>query len=234
MLPCRCCTSPHHIEINVALMSGVTDREVSRRYGIPCASVQRHRVRHIVKAVQARAAREEKANEAVRQRQEIAATAASAALSIEQQLQAVFGHDVVIDDYNEARGRLKRMGARAEEIGSLNGTAAIVAQQRALMEFGARYVGHPNFRPPSALPQASDKATVSIEILFTNAGKREEIALAGRPIIDGEKTDPAATNGMDLPQPHPNRRIKPDERPASAYWNFDQLPQGEADDDIED
>jgi hypothetical protein len=210
--------------IDAAIGTGVSDYEVGRKFGIERVSVGRHRRRHLIKPARDKLAILAKDSEERRQRQELAQAAGADEPSIDDLVQASLGTRAMLAELGEIKGMLKRVAAKAEEAGSPTGVAAIAGQQIRSMEFGARLGGHRNFLPASTVPQASDKAVVKIEMIFPNAGIREEIALSVRPIIDGEKTDPAAADAMDLPQPHPNRRIKPDEKPASTYWNFDQLP----------
>jgi hypothetical protein len=226
--PCRICTDQDRPAIDAALLGGVPDRTVADRFRLPHSSVQRHRVNHLVRPAQDRLAIIARDSEEKRQRQELAQAAMADEPSVQAQVEAALGTRALLKKLVSIEDRLERMNARAEEAGSPTGVAALAGQQIRSLEFGAKLAGNPNFRPPSALPQASDKATVSIEILFANAGKREEIALAGRPVIDGDKIDPAAIDDENLPKPHANMKLQPDAegKVAGGYWDFTKLRRG--------
>jgi hypothetical protein len=226
--PCRICTDQDRPAIDAALLGGVPDRTVADRFRLPHSSVQRHRVNHLVRPAQDRLAIIARDSAEKRQRQELAQAAMADEPSVQSQVEAALGTRALLKKLGSIEDRLERMNARAEEAGSPTGVAALAGQQIRSLEFGAKLAGNPNFRPPSALPQASDKATVSIEIVFASAPK-ETIALTGRPVIDGDKIDPTAIDDENLPKPHPNQKIRPDEKLAGSYWDFTKLPGKPAD-----
>jgi hypothetical protein len=227
--PCLVCTHPDRQAIDAAIGTGVSDYEVSRKFGIERVSIGRHRRRHLIKPAQDKLAILSKDSSARQERQMLAAAAAADEPSVDVLVQAALGTRALLKKLGSIEERLERMSARAEEGGSSTGVAALAGQQIRGLEFGAKLAGNPNFRPPSAILQASDKAVVSIEMIFNNAGKRETIDLVGK-VVDGDLINPSAAEG-DLPAPHPNQRIRPDEKVAGSYWSFGKLPDKAVDDD---
>jgi hypothetical protein len=227
--PCRVCSDLRREEIDAALAGGVDDCEVSRRFGIPRPSVQRHRVGHLLRAAQDRLTLLGRGRDREVERQQLAQAAAADEPPVEALVQASLGTRALLKKLGSIEERLERMSSRAEEGGSSTGVAALAGQQIRSLEFGARLAGNPNFRPPSAIPQADGRAVVSIEMVFNNAGKTETISLTGLPVIDGDKINPSVAEG-ELPKPPPKQKLQGS---ISGYWNFDkpEPPRDAADDD---
>jgi hypothetical protein len=216
--PCKICVSPNRVEIDGLLLSGLSDLQVANRYGMTAMSVGRHRQRHVLKPAMDRVAILAKDASIREERAQLSEAAASNEPSVEALVQASLGTRALLKKLGSIEQRLERMSARSEEAGSPTGVAALAGQQIRSLEFGARLAGNPNFRPPSVVPQAGEKAVVSIEMVFSNAGKTETISLTERPVIDGDKIDPSAAEG-ELPKPPPKQKLPGD---ISGYWNFDK------------
>jgi hypothetical protein len=224
--PCRVCTSPNRAEIDATMVTpGISDYEISRRFGIARSSVQRHRARHIVKPAQDKLAILERGSKEREERRAIAEAAASDAPPIDQLLQATTGTRALLRKLDEIERRLDRMSDRAEQGGQSTAVAALAGQQFKGLEFAAKLGGHPSFRPPSAVSQAGEKATVSIEIVFASAPK-ETIALTGRPVIDGDLTDPHSETPVPSPQPKQKFRGS-----VADYWDFSERQSAHGEDD---
>jgi hypothetical protein len=75
--PCLVCTYPDRHAIETVIGTGASDYEVGRQFDIERVSVGRHRRKHIIKPTQDRPAILAKDAGARRERQELAAAAAS-------------------------------------------------------------------------------------------------------------------------------------------------------------
>jgi hypothetical protein len=218
-------------------MGGISDREVSRRYGIPCASVQRHRVRHIIKPARDKIAILEKVSEGARQRQELAEAAASDEPSIDQLLEAAVGTRAMVNRYNAIQGSLGRSRVRAEEDGAHTAVAAIAGQQFKGMEFGAKLYGHPGFRPAALAGQTSERTIFKIDMVFQGSGKTESFGIVDRPVINGDTHD-VPPDVKDVPSPAPNQRLRRDAegKTLGPHWSFEKIhdpPEDSTDDQQE-
>jgi hypothetical protein len=221
---CRVCTHPDHKTIDDLLLSGVPDRHVAKQFGIETVSVGRHRRNHLLapKIVEAldRRLRQNKIERQAQRAVEAYDKGDSKALALASLSLTAQATKIV-----EVEGWVKSGVAHAMKTGALNALAPLAGTQLRAVEVGSKLAGTGGYRPPSVLPQGVEKATVSIEMIFQGAGKTESINLAGRPVIDGDKIDPSATDGVDLPSPHPNQQLQRDEegKTAGAYWSFDKL-----------
>jgi hypothetical protein len=215
------------------MMSGVPDLALTRQYGVPQSSVQRHRTLHLLKVARNRLAILAKSGEEERKRRELAkAAAAPDEPPIQQLIEARVGTRALLRKKAVIDARLERMSARAEEAGSPTGVAALAGQQLRGLEFDAKLGGHHGFVPQAALPQASERIVHSINYIFQGAGKTESFGITDRPLIDGDKVDPTATDGMDVPSPHPKTKVTrdPEGKTVVPYWGYEKLPDKLADD----
>jgi hypothetical protein len=124
----------------------------------------------------------------------------------------------------DIRGSLRRNRQQAEEKGRHRDVASLAGQEIHNLEFGARVGGHHAFVPASAAPAShAAEGRWSIQMVFQGANRVDEIALV-RPVLDGEKIDVTATDGMDVPKPFPNQRVQLDRegKTLGAYYDFSQ------------
>jgi hypothetical protein len=155
-----------------------------------------------------------KDREEKRQRQELVAAAASDVPSTQAMIEAHLGMQTQIAKLSAIEARLERMAANAEAQGAAASVAQLSGQQLRGVEVGAKLGAVGGYKPPSAIPQTSERNIVSIEFVFQNAPP-ETIALAGRPVIDGDLTDPDPEVGV--PSPSPKQKFHGS---VSDYWDF--------------
>jgi hypothetical protein len=223
---CSVCTNPNRQAIETAICTGITDEAVARQFGIQRVSVGRHRRNHIIRAAHDRLAILTRDAPLREERQLLAAAASADEAPIDEVVKASLGTRALLKKLNNIENRLERVADLAEQAGSPTGVAVLAGQQIRSLEFGAKLGGHPNFRPPTAIPQHSDRPVVSIEMVFKNSGTRETIDLIGK-VVDGDKFDPGAAEG-ELPSPHPKQKLQGD---INGYWSFDSPRSRAAKDD---
>jgi hypothetical protein len=230
---CRVCTHPDHKTINDLLLSGVPDLRVAKQFGIETVSVGRHRRNHILRPTQDRMRLLSINREERDERQRLAAAVASDAPSTQALIEATLGLRAQMTKLTNIEQRLERMASNAEQSGAAASVAQLSAQQLRGVEVGAKLGSVGGYKPVAAIPQSAERNIVTIEMVFPNSGRREEIALAGRPVIDGDKFDPGATAGETVPSPHPNQKIQEGSN-VGHYWEFPELRGRAAKDDAED
>jgi hypothetical protein len=184
-MPCKLCHHPERKAVETAFASGMTDREIGRRFGVSHMAALRHRRDHLVKPM-------------------LAAVAALDHGRAERQLAADGAPDPVanvIASLNLAaqanklatiEGRLERMSHAAETAGSSAGVAALSAQALRSVEVGSRLASTGGYAAPRTAGQASEARTFSIEIVFASTGMREEITM----IETGPVRDDGAEDGI--------------------------------------
>jgi hypothetical protein len=214
---CRICSSADREAIDALIIAGTPDYQIAQQFSMEPMSVGRHRKAHVLRQLQDKLEIVAKGSVVRQERQQLAEAAASDEPSVEALVQAALGTRALLKKLGSIEDRLERMSTRAEEGGSSTGVAALAGQQIRSLEFGARLAGNPNFRPPSAVAQAGEKAVVSIEMVFSNAGRTETISLTEteRPVIDGDVVDPSADE--NVPPPHPNQKFR---GRIGDYWDF--------------
>jgi hypothetical protein len=234
--PCRVCTSINRVAIDAAMSEpGISDYQISRQFGIPQSSVQRHRTRHLLLAkminvVEHKQKQDQRQEKERRQLEQVADAYdkgdphAIALASLTLPAQAV-----KLDKLEE---ELEVASERAAEAGSVVALSSLASQRIRVIEVRSKLAMLGGYKPVSAIPQTDDNGPKwSIQIVFPGAGRREEIALVGK-TIDGDLNDPPPDE-KDVPKPHPNQKIKPDEKLAGNYWDFTKLPDKPADEDDE-
>jgi hypothetical protein len=195
--PCIVCSRSDRQSIDALIAAGVSDYAVGRQFGIERVSVGRHRRQHIIKPAQDRLAIVVKDADARRERQELAAAAASDTPSTEVLVEATLGLRRQVEKLAEVEGRLARMAARAEEGGSPTSVAQLAAQQFRGIETGARLARLPGFVPaPSAGQPGERRPVFSIQMVFANSGRTEEINVMEHPRPVGQETDALADAGV--------------------------------------
>jgi hypothetical protein len=222
--PCIVCTHRDRRSIDALIATGASDYEVGRQFRIERVSVGRHRRGHLLKPLADKLRILEKDSPAREERRAIAEAAASDNPPLEQLVQAATGTRALLRKLDEIEMRLDRMSDKAEQGGQPTAVAALAGQQFKGLEFAAKLGGHPGFRPPSAIPHASERATVSIEFVFQNAPK-ETIALTDRPVIDGNLTDPTVEASASPP---PKQKF---EGSVNDYWDFTERRPTHGEDD---
>jgi hypothetical protein len=226
--PCIVCSHPDRRSIDALIATGASDYEVGRQFCIERVSVGRHRRRHIIKPTQDRLAILRKDADAREGRRALAEAAASDEPPIDQLVQAATGTRALLRKLNEIERRLDRMSDKAEQGGQPTAVATLAGQQFKGLEFAAKLGGHPGFRPQSALPQQSDRPVVNIEFVFQGSGRTETIGLTGRPVINGDLTDP--NSETPVPPPPPKQKFQGSIR---DYWDFSERQLAEREDDPE-
>lgn len=182
-MPCKLCHHPERKAVETAFASGLTDREIGRRFGVSHMAALRHRRDHLVKPM-------------------LAAVATLDRGAAERQLAAGARKDPVdnvIASLNLAaqanklatiEGRLERMSVAAEATGSSAGVAALSAQALRSVEVGSRLASTGGYATPRTAGEASEAKVFSISIHFAGSGRTEEInILETRRSAAGEETD---------------------------------------------
>jgi hypothetical protein len=241
---CRICGHPDRKLIDDLLSSGTPDLRIAKLYGIEAVSVGRHRRNHllapkIVAALDHRLAQQQQKQQSPRQRRR----QGKEQRQIQQSLEAFDRGDpqalalaslsmtAQATKLHKLEQQLELATEMAVETGAIAALSNLAAAQLRAVEVGSRLAMTGGYKPVSAIPQAADRNVVSIVFEFPNAGTCEEIAFKGK-VVDGDVVDPSAIPD-DLPRPHPNRKIKSDEKLAGNYWSFEKLPDKAEDDDDE-
>jgi hypothetical protein len=207
--PCIVCSHPSRQAIDALIDTGASDYEIGRRFSIERVSVGRHRREHVIKPAQDRLAILAKGTAERRERQELAAAAASDTPSIEALIEATLGLRRQMEKLTSIEQRLERMATLAEGAGSSAGVAALAAQQFRGIETGARLAGIGGYAPPRSPVQVPEGKRWTIQMVFPNAGKVEEIRLSeapDRPAAEQPMARPVGTRSpleIDVPQAPP-------------------------------
>jgi hypothetical protein len=222
---CKVCRLPDQNVVRAAFASGASDRQLAQRFGVSHAAIGRHRRAHILAPLKIAVATLDKGHTAHQQReQQLAAIEQGDQVAIAL---ATFGMPQQLDKVSKVEQRLERMAAAAETASSSTGVAQLSAQQLRSVEVGSKLAGTGGYKPPSVVSPTADKATVSIEIVFASA-PRETIALTGRPVIDGDLTDP--NSETPVPPPPPKQTFHGSIR---DYWDFSERQSAQHEDDPE-
>jgi hypothetical protein len=210
------CSHTNRQAIEGMLSDGLPDPEVARRFGIERVSIGRHRRHHLLPVVRDRAALLAKDAPARVEREQLAAAAASDTPPVQALVEATLGMRRQMEKLDAIEQRLERMAAAAETASSSAGVAQLSAQQLRSVEVGSRLAGTGGYKSPSVVSPMAEKATVSIEFVFQNA-PNETLALTGRPVIDGDLSDP--NSETPFPSPPPKQKFRGSIR---DYWNFSE------------
>jgi hypothetical protein len=219
------------------LIGGVPERVVGRQFQISKSSVHRHRLDHIIRPAQHKLKILGRSSEVATRKALAEAAASNAELPLDQFIEAAVGTRALLDEHMDIRGSLRRNRQQAEEKGMHRDVASLAGQEIHNLEFGARVGGHPAFRSASAPPPSHEAgARWSIQMIFQQAKRVDEV---GGPIIatiDRDKIDPTATDGMDVPSPHPKTKVTRDleGKTVVPYWGYEKLPDKPADDTEDD
>jgi hypothetical protein len=150
---CRICTAPNRVKIDAALLSGVTDRAVARRFKIPHSSVQRHRVNHVlppkpsdgvfdIHRVRQQYQHEQRVRRVSRQEPEHQiihpGVASSGRDEPPSSVLASLSLVAQAGKLAEIEGRLSRAAARAEEAGAVNTLTNLTTAQLRAIETGSK------------------------------------------------------------------------------------------------
>ncbi len=193
--PCRICSHPGWFEqAGVWASEGLSDREVARRLGVDKSLVTRHRQRHVITPLKHRLAIAGKGDAPRRERQQLAAAAASDAPTPAQFVEAFFGLKAQAEKLQRIEDRLERVAVLAEESASPNAVAQVAAQQLRSVEVGARVAGVGGYATARAIDQPLAGQKFSINIIFASTGETVSIttpvqASAPVSVIDGEPED---------------------------------------------
>jgi hypothetical protein len=224
---CKICRLPNQELVRAAFTSDATDRQLARQFNVSHSAVGRHRRAHLLAPLRAAAAVLDKGHTALRQReQQLAAIEQGDPVAIalaSLSLPARTIKAVTVED------RLERMAVNAEQSGSATAVAQLSSQQLRANELLAKLGQVGGYKPPSVVSPMAEKATVSIEFVFQNAPK-ETIALTGRPVIDGDLTDPNSES--PVPPPAPKQKFQGS---VGDYWDFSKpAPDEDATDETEE
>jgi hypothetical protein len=160
--PCLICSRRDRREIDALIASGVSDREVGRRFGIEHVSVNRHRRRHLVPETQARHAILTRDSDAKREREQLISAAASSDLSPKQQVDALFGLQRLSERLQAIEARLERSAERAENDGAHTAVAQLAGQQLREVELRGRLGGHLGPRPADGAPTTMFNLVINV------------------------------------------------------------------------
>jgi hypothetical protein len=221
---CAICSCPDQEAVRAAFATNATDRQLAQLFGVSHMAIGRHRRNHLVAPLKAAVAALDRGR-AIRERrqQQLAAIEQGASAAIA----AAFALPDQLDKVARVEQRLERLATSAEQAGSPTGVAALAAQQLRSVEVGSRLAAVGGYKPPSVMAPSAEKATITIEMVFPNSGKREEIALAGRPVLDGDLVEPPAPD-TQLPNPVPLQKFQGD---ISGYWDPSPARKGTGKDD---
>jgi hypothetical protein len=180
--PCIVCCRTDRSSIDALIATGASDYEVGRQFSIERVSVGRHRRQHVIKPAQDRLALLAKDSAARRERQELAAAVASDSPSTQALIEATLGLRAQMAKLTSIEQRLERMATLAEGAGSSGGVAQLAAQQFRGIETGAKLAGVGGFAPaPQTVGQPSATPVFSIQMVFRNANRVEEINVMEHP-----------------------------------------------------
>jgi hypothetical protein len=177
--PCIVCSRTDRSSIDALIATGASDYEVGRQSGIERVSVGRHRRQHIIKPAQDRLALLAKDADARRERQELAAAAASDTPSAQALIEATLGLRAQMAKLTSIEQRLERMATLAEGAGSPAGVAQLAAQQFRGIETGAKLAGIGGFAPAAQTVSQPAAPVFSITMVFPSVGREETISMVG-------------------------------------------------------
>jgi hypothetical protein len=178
--------------VETEFASGMTDREIGRRFGVSHMAALRHRRDHLVKPM-------------------LAAVATLDRGAAERQLAASVREDPVanvIASLNLAaqanklatiEGRLERMSVAAEATGPSAGVAALSAQALRSVEVGSRLASTGGYAASQATSQQGEPRMFSISIVFAGSGRTEESTSRNTTAPSNRKS----TLSLMLPRPIP-------------------------------
>jgi hypothetical protein len=187
--PCIVCSRTDRRSIDALIATGASDYEVGRQFGIERVSVGRHRRQHVIKPAQDRLAILAKDADARRERQELAAAAASDTPSTQALVEATLGLRRQVEKLSAVEERLERMATLAEGAGSSVGVAQLAAQQFRGIETGARLASTGGYAPPRSAGATGEARTFSIVIQFGNAPSETINLIEHQPNIEQEIDD---------------------------------------------
>jgi hypothetical protein len=156
---------------------GASDQAIADRIGVSRMAISRHRRGHLMKAAQARLAIVAKGAEPIKERQQLAAAAASDASTPEEFVAAYFGLKAQAAKIDRIEARLERVATIAENAGSPGAVVTVAAQQLRAVETGAKLASTGGFAPPKTAPGAG--AQFSLVMHF---GDGRDIVIGGNPV----------------------------------------------------
>ena len=183
--PCKVCNHPKRRAIEEMILSGRSDYDVARQFATDRTGVGRHRRDHIIKPAQDRLNIISKGTPEVRERQQLAAAAASGTPSTTAMVEAALGLQAQVKKLEVIEGRLERMASAAEQSGSPSGVAVLSAQALRGVEVGSRLAGVGAYAPQRTPDQAGAGASFSVQIVFAGSGRTESFTTSAHaPVVD--------------------------------------------------
>jgi hypothetical protein len=158
---CKLCVHPDQAAVTAAFVSGATDREVGKRFGLSHVSAGRHRREHVLRPMQTAAAALDRGR-GVRERREDLVQQAEA--GDPSAFVALAG---IVADLRKVHERLERTADAAEQDNQRLAVSALSAQQLRAAEVRAKIGGVGGFAPARTADQAAAGQVFSVNILFS-------------------------------------------------------------------
>jgi predicted transcriptional regulator len=222
---CRLCRHDDPELVRRLFARNLSDRQIAQQLGVSHSAVSRHRRAHIAPLVKAAAIALDRGR-AIHERREQQLAAIQQGDTIAAVL-AAFGLAPQLEKIANIERRLERVIENAENAGSAASVAQIASQQLRSVEVGSRLAQTGGYKPASAIPQAGERPTISIEMVFSAAGRTETITLADRPVLDGDLVEPPVP-GEQVPDPVPHQKFQGD---IADYWDSSPRREGTGKDD---
>jgi hypothetical protein len=180
--PCVICCHQKRQQIDALIATGVSDREVTRQFGIANVSVWRHRTNHIIKPAQHRLAIINKGAPERREREALAREAAADVPSAQAYIEANFGQLRQAEKLVNHEAYIERGSALAEATGSPNAMVPWAREKLRGFDAGNHFAGHPGYGPPQMQAQGADAGgRFSVQIVFAGSGRTESFTTSVHP-----------------------------------------------------
>lgn len=186
---CSICTSVELAkQAEEMITAGESDVAIGRALGVGRMSVSRHRTAHVLKPLSDRLAivakaptanPQQVARHAAREREQVAAAAASDAPSPVDVVNAALGAAAQAAKLQAIEARLERVAGVAEAAGQVAGVAAVAGQQIRAVEVGAKLSGAGGYG------RAAEGAHQGVfSVVINLGGDHIETIARGGPVLD--------------------------------------------------
>ena len=190
-MPCKLCHHPERKAVETAFASGMTDREIGRRFGVSHMAALRHRRDHLVKPMLAAVATLDRG----RAERQLAADGAPDPVA---NVIASLNLAAQANKLATIESRLERMSHAAEAAGSSAGVAALSAQALRSVEVGSRLAATGGYAPQNLADPQGAARTFSIIFQFNNAPSETINVIEHRPGIEQETDSRSVVDGSEI------------------------------------
>jgi hypothetical protein len=184
---CTLCAYRDQAAVRAAFAAGLSDRAIGRQFGLTHPAVAHHRREHMLKPLTAAVAALDKGVAQRQQRKEqLAAISEGDPTAIAAAI-AAFSASRQLGKITAAEARLSRLADKAEASGAVATATQVVGQQLKSVEIGSRIAQTGGYAPPRTPAQPAEGSRWTIQMVFPNAGKVEEINITTAPT--GQEAD---------------------------------------------